>query len=163
MLNWLKSLSPNSHAVLIGVGGVVLGFATVFGPQAIMHAGPSAKAAATEAAPIQVADQQSVYPCKASVRSLCGNVEPGGGRIKQCMREHWNELPADCRSFISEKSRQARPDHAANGQFACRQDARTLCAGVQPGGGRIIQCLRTHTDQLQAECRRTVEASRSRT
>jgi Cysteine rich repeat len=36
---------------------------------------------------------------------------------------------------------------------ACAQDAKTLCAGVQQGGGRIIACLKEHKDQLSAQCR----------
>lgn len=157
MLNWLKSLSPNSHAVLIGVGGVTFGFATVFGAQAMMHVGQSAKATTVEAVRVQTTDRQSVHPCKLSLRSLCGNVESGGGRIKECMRNHWNELAPDCHLFISEKLGQGHPDRISNGRFACREDARASCAEVKPGGGRIIECLRTHTNQLQAECRRTVE------
>src|SRR5260370_29481549 len=27
---------------------------------------------------------------------------------------------------------------------ACAQDAQKLCAGVQPGGGRIVACLKEH-------------------
>jgi hypothetical protein len=29
---------------------------------------------------------------------------------------------------------------------------KTICAGVQPGGGRIIDCLREHKDQLSDAC-----------
>jgi hypothetical protein len=29
---------------------------------------------------------------------------------------------------------------------ACAEDAQKLCAGVQPGGGRIVACLREHKD-----------------
>jgi hypothetical protein len=36
---------------------------------------------------------------------------------------------------------------------ACAQDAKTLCAGEQPGGGRVIACLKEHKDQLSAGCR----------
>ena len=33
-------------------------------------------------------------------------------------------------------------------QAACTEDAKKLCAGVQPGGGRIVACLRGHKDSL---------------
>jgi hypothetical protein len=31
---------------------------------------------------------------------------------------------------------------------ACADDAQKLCAGVQPGGGRIVVCLKEHKDSL---------------
>lgn len=39
---------------------------------------------------------------------------------------------------------------------ACTTDAQQLCAGVQPGGGRIIECLKTHTDALSAGCKQVI-------
>jgi hypothetical protein len=36
---------------------------------------------------------------------------------------------------------------------ACAADVQKLCAGVQSGGGRIIQCLREHKDALSAACK----------
>ena len=38
-------------------------------------------------------------------------------------------------------------------QAACAEDAKKLCAGVQPGGGRIVACLREHKDTLSERCR----------
>ena len=36
---------------------------------------------------------------------------------------------------------------------ACGADVRTLCAGVDPGGGRILQCLTSNASSLSPECR----------
>jgi hypothetical protein len=38
-------------------------------------------------------------------------------------------------------------------QAACAEDAKKLCAGVQPGGGRIVACLREHKDSLSDRCK----------
>ncbi len=37
---------------------------------------------------------------------------------------------------------------------ACADDAQKLCAGVQPGGGRVVACLKQHQDDLSDQCRR---------
>jgi hypothetical protein len=34
----------------------------------------------------------------------------------------------------------------------CRGDYDRLCAGVQPGGGRVLACLQNQADQLSAAC-----------
>jgi len=36
---------------------------------------------------------------------------------------------------------------------ACGADVRTLCAGVDPGGGRILQCLVSNASSLSPDCR----------
>lgn len=35
----------------------------------------------------------------------------------------------------------------------CAADAQKLCAGVQPGGGRIVACLKEHRDALSDQCK----------
>jgi hypothetical protein len=36
---------------------------------------------------------------------------------------------------------------------ACADDAQKLCAGMQPGGGRIVACLKEHKDSLSDRCK----------
>ena len=36
---------------------------------------------------------------------------------------------------------------------ACADDSQRLCAGVQPGGGRVVACLKENKDALSDRCR----------
>ena len=36
---------------------------------------------------------------------------------------------------------------------ACGEDAQKLCADVQPGGGRVVACLKEHKDSLSDRCK----------
>lgn len=40
---------------------------------------------------------------------------------------------------------------------ACTEDAHTLCGDAQPGGGKIMMCLRSHKDQVSAGCKSAVQ------
>ena len=39
---------------------------------------------------------------------------------------------------------------------ACATDIQKLCTGVQPGGGRILACLKQHKDQVSDGCKQAV-------
>ena len=40
---------------------------------------------------------------------------------------------------------------------ACEADVQKLCTGVQPGGGRILACLKQHKDQVSDGCKQAVQ------
>jgi hypothetical protein len=44
-------------------------------------------------------------------------------------------------------------DQLAAIRAACADDAQKYCATVQPGGGRIVACLKEHKDSLSDKCR----------
>ncbi len=43
---------------------------------------------------------------------------------------------------------------------ACEADYKTFCTGVQPGGGRIIACLRQNFDELSPSCQHALTAAK---
>ena len=43
---------------------------------------------------------------------------------------------------------------------ACAADMKTLCAGVMPGGGRILQCMRDNAAKLSTGCQDAVVKAR---
>ena len=44
----------------------------------------------------------------------------------------------------------------AAARVTCDADIQTLCAGVQPGGGRILACLKEHKDQVSDACKMAI-------
>ena len=48
------------------------------------------------------------------------------------------------------------PQAVAEARAACETDIQKLCPSVQPGGGRILACLRQHKDQVTDVCRQAV-------
>src|SRR5690349_9885613 len=45
---------------------------------------------------------------------------------------------------------------------ACAADVQKFCAGVQPGGGRVLACLKQHKDQVSDGCKQAVMGAMQR-
>ncbi len=46
---------------------------------------------------------------------------------------------------------------AADALTYCKSDVARLCPGVQPGGGRIIGCLKEHQMEVSVGCAKAVQ------
>jgi hypothetical protein len=44
----------------------------------------------------------------------------------------------------------------AEQRAACEADAKKMCPGIQPGGGRILDCLAKQKDKLSDACKKVV-------
>lgn len=44
---------------------------------------------------------------------------------------------------------------------ACRADRETYCAGVEKGGGRIVQCMKQHAAELTPGCKQALQSMRA--
>ena len=44
---------------------------------------------------------------------------------------------------------------------ACQADMAKLCPGVQPGGGRVMECFKAHRDGLSDGCKSAMAAMRA--
>jgi hypothetical protein len=42
---------------------------------------------------------------------------------------------------------------------ACRADFKKFCSGVQPGGGRLLECLNTHNGELTTACQEALRTT----
>src|SRR5579871_6709377 len=60
-------------------------------------------------------------------------------------------------SLLAGPALAAGPAHSA----ACRTDVQTLCGDVEKGHGRIIQCLKSHADQVSQGCKTAIAEARA--
>src|SRR5262249_5797406 len=90
------------------------------------------------------------------IEKLCKDVQPGEGRIVKCLKEHENELTPACKERRDQMKAAAHEVHEA-----CADDVEKLCGGIQPGGGRIRDCLKQHADQVSPTCKEKIAAVRA--
>jgi Cysteine rich repeat len=45
---------------------------------------------------------------------------------------------------------------------ACKADAERICPGVTPGGGKLIQCLKQHQDDVTIGCAKELKAIKTK-
>jgi hypothetical protein len=65
----------------------------------------------------------------------------------------WTLCVMTCAATAGSLALAQDPSALAAIRVACAVDAQNLCAGVQPGGGRIIACLKEHKDSLSDQCK----------
>jgi len=90
--------------------------------------------------------------CKDDIKKLCGEVKPGGGAIRDCLKQHQADLSQACKDNISEAKEKFK-EKTEEVKAVCKQDLQQYCANVTPGEGREMACLRAYSDKLSAACK----------
>jgi len=90
-------------------------------------------------------------PCADDVKQLCPDVKPGSARVLTCLQQNEPKLSVVCREKIQADALKARALVAEFGR-ACKADVDQFCAGVEPGGGRVIGCLNQHQLEVSSPC-----------
>jgi hypothetical protein len=87
-------------------------------------------------------------PCADDIAKFCKDVQPGRGRIARCLKLHEKDLSTTCKQQVAEVKKRGQEFRAA-----CEDDVFKFCGNVQPGGGRILSCLKQHEQELTPDCR----------
>ncbi len=95
------------------------------------------------------------FKCATEFKTLCKDVVPGQGRLLACLYVYDDKLSDRCAAAVYDGSDLLEQVFEALRTFtiACRDDAKRLCPGVQPGRGRIRACLSEHEAALKESCR----------
>jgi len=52
---------------------------------------------------LALAEEGPGRACKNDIKTLCGSVQPGGGRIRDCLRDHRSEVSQACKLAIADR------------------------------------------------------------
>jgi hypothetical protein len=91
--------------------------------------------------------------CGADYQKFCAGVQAGEGRIGRCLMQHHQELSSACQTYLTQATQTLIQQFVA----ACQQDVVQHCNKVQPGQGRVLNCLREHRDALSSACQQLIE------
>src|SRR5690349_15722063 len=85
--------------------------------------------------------------CGAELRQYCAEVQPGEGRLRDCVKEHFAALSEPCKQALLSSVSVVK---------ACKPDVQRTCANVQPGGGRIQACMKDHFSEYSDPCKQAI-------
>jgi hypothetical protein len=86
--------------------------------------------------------------CIPDARRFCEGIPFGEGRVMTCLQSHSYDLSSACQQEIQKIQNRANQINSA-----CTNDVWQYCPRVQPGGGRLLICLRSHWNDLSSTCR----------
>jgi len=105
-------------------------------------------------APAQPPEQGARAACRADVEKLCKDVQPGQGRIAQCLKQNQAEVSPGCKQAMAQMH-----DKMQAFMEACGDDTKQYCQDVKPGHGRILKCLKQNEAKLSEGCRTTMQGA----
>jgi len=94
--------------------------------------------------------------CKADFAKFCPQAKPGGGQIAACLKQNAAQLSPSCKERVAQMKEILREVHRA-----CEEDIHFLCAGIQPGGGRIAACLKQSASEVSPGCKAQIAAAKA--
>ncbi len=93
--------------------------------------------------PPSMASAELAGACLKDAKAQCPGVEPGGGKIRECLKSHIKDLSDECKDVLVK---------AVNVK-ACADDVKQHCAGMEAGGGKIEACLKAKIADLSDACK----------
>lgn len=92
--------------------------------------------------------------CATEIESYCSQVTLGEGRLLACFYAHEDKLSGQCQYALYSASAQLEHAISALNYLAgqCQNDIQNLCANVQLGEGRVVECLKANAESVSAPC-----------
>ena len=93
--------------------------------------------------PSSMASAELTGACLKDAKAMCPGVEPGGGKIRDCLKTNIKGLSDECKDVLVK---------AVNAK-ACAADVKQHCADAKAGEGRLEACMKSHVADLSDACK----------
>jgi hypothetical protein len=93
--------------------------------------------------PSSMASAELTGACLKDAKAMCPGVQPGGGKIRDCLKTHIKDLSDECKEVLVK---------AVNVK-ACAADVKQHCADIKAGEGRLEACMKSHVADLSDACK----------
>lgn len=102
--------------------------------------------------------------CSADIKTYCPKVVPGDGRMAFCFLAHEDQLSDKCYFAVIDviDGVELAVSNIWRAADVCDGDIEKHCGGVEPGQGRIAQCLIDNRPKLASICRAEVAGFEAR-
>lgn len=78
--------------------------------------------------------------CRDDYAKHCKSVQPGGGRIAACLKQHESELAPACQATMGTISE-------------CSEQVKKICGTAANDRNGLRECLKAHASEFSASCR----------
>ena len=85
--------------------------------------------------------------CGTDIQQYCAGVEPGDGRLRACVQEHFAAFSETCKQALVSSVALVK---------ACKDDVQRTCPDIQPGGRRIQACMKDHFTEYSDRCKQAI-------
>ena len=103
--------------------------------------------------------EQVAKGCDQEITAYCKEVTPGEGRVLACLYAHEDKLSGQCEYALYDAVAQLERALTALTYVAneCRDDLMNYCANIQPGEGRLLQCLDKNDAKVSKRCKQSMK------
>jgi hypothetical protein len=105
-----------------------------------------------------------VKACAADIKSFCPRVTLGEGRLALCILAHEDQVSDSCFATVFDVADNIdlALSNISRAADVCEEEIDKHCAAVEPGQGRIAQCLIDKETELASACRAEVAGVKAR-
>lgn len=102
----------------------------------------------------EAAVEKAKASCEGDISKFCPQVTPGDGRVAMCLMAHEDKISSKCFWTMLEVAQgfAGAESNLLNAAEICESDIKEHCGSVEPGEGRIAQCIDENESKLTPDC-----------